>query len=136
MKKLSYCKSAGISLPDSSQVDGKNLNKAFQSRREDALKNLPKPPGIIQNLDLLANLPPKTNDESEDEYEVFDNDLEHNNFSENIDHRNHSLENVCNRSGSLLNNSCCEEGDEVYEIYESITESVRIEFLYFWGEKI
>lgn len=101
-------------------------------------KDLPKPPVTIRNLDLVANLPIKT-EESEDEYEVFDERIIQQHQTKSASIANSKLESGHQSSVESIyqppntspgeeeeaeeeNGVDEEEEEETYEIYESITE--------------
>lgn len=108
------------------------INKDYTSMetKKESDKDLPKPPATIRNFDLVANLPART-EESEDEYETFDE-----NIIEQVQQRSEisrvdskqslhsgrqgSVESVYKPSSAASH----EEDEEDYEIYESITEIV------------
>lgn len=84
---------------------------------------LPKPPVMLRNFDLVANLPTKT-DESEDEYEAFDEQIiEQNRIKIGS---NQSLVQKSAESVYKPPSTTSQENQEDYEIYECITESVSI----------
>lgn len=80
---------------------------------------LPRPPVMLTNFDLLKNLPTKT-DESEDEYEQFDEKIIEQNQKKfaSCNSINKSTENFTSLSDS------CDDKNKDEEIYESITETV------------
>nr|XP_012136281.1 PREDICTED: lymphocyte cytosolic protein 2-like isoform X2 [Megachile rotundata] len=91
-------------------------------------KEQTKPPAVLRNLDLVANLPTRT-EESEDEYEAFDEQIIEQHQRKNMlrvdskqsltsGHRS-SVESVY-QPASITS---YEEEEEQYEIYESITET-------------
>lgn len=97
---------------------------------EKSNKDQMKPPAMLRNLDLLANLPVKT-EESEDEYETFDEQIIEQNQKKNI-FRVDSKQSLtsCHQSSvesvyQPPSGTSYEEEEEHYEIYESITETVR-----------
>ncbi|XP_017878154.1 lymphocyte cytosolic protein 2-like [Ceratina calcarata] len=86
-----------------------------------------KPPTTLRSLDLVANLPTKT-EESEDEYEPFDEQLIEQNQKRNI-LRADSKQSLTSGHQSSVESvyqppsiTSYEEEEEPYEIYESITE--------------
>ncbi|KAJ8686801.1 hypothetical protein QAD02_022595 [Eretmocerus hayati] len=123
------------------QQSSSNMRRQSSSE-ESLMRNLPKPPVTIRGFDLVANLPPNCHgttpdDESEDDevvtddqsmeqgYEAFDEQIvEQHQRMMRADSgqsivsslRQNSLESVYRPASSSLE-------DEVYEIYESITES-------------
>ncbi|CAL7937920.1 unnamed protein product [Xylocopa violacea] len=91
-------------------------------------KDQTKPPATLRNLDLLANLPTKT-EESEDEYELFDEQIIEQNQRKNIP-RVDSKQSLTSGHQSSAESvyqppsvTSYEEEEEHYEIYESITET-------------
>lgn len=92
-------------------------------------KELPKPPATIRNFDLLANLPART-EESEDEYETFDENVIEQPQKE-ISRVDSKLSLHSGRQGSIESvykppSAASYEEEEDYEIYESITEAVSL----------
>lgn len=93
-------------------------------------KELPKPPATLRNFDLVANLPART-EESEDEYETFDENIieqvQQKNEISRVDSKQ-SLHSGCQGSIESVYKppsvASHEEEGEDYEIYESITETV------------
>ena len=91
--------------------------------------DLPRPPVMIRNFDLVANLPTRT-EESEDEYETFDEQIIEQNLRLSIAKvdSKQSLDNLRQNSVESLyktqSTTSEEKPDEEYEIYESITETV------------
>ncbi|XP_029671428.1 B-cell linker protein-like isoform X1 [Formica exsecta] len=93
-------------------------------------KELPKPPpATIRNFDLVANLPART-EESEDEYETFDeNIIEQVQQKSEISRVDSKQSLHSGRQGSVESvykppsAASHEEEEEDYEIYESITET-------------
>ncbi|XP_043477270.1 lymphocyte cytosolic protein 2-like isoform X1 [Leptopilina heterotoma] len=91
-------------------------------------KNLPKPPGLIKSFDLVANLPTRT-EESEDEYEPFDEEIieqhQRRESMARVDSKQSLTSGHQSSFESLYHPSSItghkEEKD--YEIYEYITES-------------
>ncbi|XP_057340680.1 lymphocyte cytosolic protein 2-like [Microplitis mediator] len=78
---------------------------------------LPKPPVMLRNFDLVANLPTKT-DESEDEYEAFDEQIiEQNRIKIG------SNQSLVQKSAESVYKPPSTTSQEDYEIYECITES-------------
>ncbi|CAG5077394.1 Similar to Lcp2: Lymphocyte cytosolic protein 2 (Mus musculus) [Cotesia congregata] len=109
-------------------VDGKEIKKpAVPPPRPEKCPrvfeksdDLPKPPVMLRNFDLVANLPTKT-DESEDEYEAFDEQIIEQNrikLGSNQSLIQKSIENVYKPPSTTS-----QENQEDYEIYECITES-------------
>ena len=92
-------------------------------------KNLPKPPGLIRNFDLVANLPTRT-EESEDEYEAFDEQIIEQHQRRESMARVDSKQSLTSGHQSSVESvyqpsSITSHGEEEeYEIYESITETV------------
>ncbi|KYN45332.1 B-cell linker protein [Trachymyrmex septentrionalis] len=87
-------------------------------------KELSKLPVILRNFDLVANLPAQT-EESEDEYELFDENIIEKNEISRVDSKQ-SLHS--GRQGSVESvykppSAASHEEEEDYEIYESITET-------------
>ncbi|XP_001604355.2 uncharacterized protein LOC100120750 [Nasonia vitripennis] len=111
-------------------------NNNNNNSTENSLKNLPKPPVSIRGFDLVANLPTtRVVDESEDdeeEYEAFDEQIVEQHQRNSII-RADSGQSLSTGSGSARPSSVesvylppvstGHEDEEVYEIYESITES-------------
>ncbi|XP_029171524.1 uncharacterized protein LOC114940908 isoform X1 [Nylanderia fulva] len=91
-------------------------------------KELPKPPATIRNFDLVANLPART-EESEDEYETFDENIIEQVQKSEISRVDSKQSLHSGRQGSVesvykaLSAASHEEEEEDYEIYESITET-------------
>lgn len=93
-------------------------------------KDATKPSISIRNLDLIANLPTRQN-ESEDEYEKFDEQIIEQN-QKSIISRIDSKQSLTSAPQSSVESvyqpsstTSCEEEEEPYEIYESITETVN-----------
>ena len=92
-------------------------------------KNLPKPPGLIRNFDLVANLPTRT-EESEDEYEAFDEQIIEQHQRRESMARVDSKQSLTSGHQSSIESVyqppsiTSHEEEEEYEIYESITETV------------
>lgn len=107
----------------------KNKDYTSVDTKKGSDKELPKPPppATIRNFDLVANLPART-EESEDEYETFDdNIIEQAQQISRVDSkqslhggRQGSIESVYKPPSATSH----EEEGEDYEIYESITETV------------
>jgi len=106
----------------------KNKDYSSVDIKKGSDKELPKPPpATIRNFDLVANLPART-EESEDEYETFDeNIIEQVQQISRVDSkqslhsgRQGSIESVYKPPSATSH----EEEGEDYEIYESITETV------------
>lgn len=99
-------------------------------------KELPKPPAIIRNFDLVANLPDRT-EESEDEYETFDGDIIEQPQRKEITRADSKLSLHSGRQGSVESvykppsATSHEEEEEEYEIYECITEMVSSFFSFY-----
>ncbi|CAK9808158.1 Lymphocyte cytosolic protein 2 [Anthophora quadrimaculata] len=91
-------------------------------------KDQTKPPATLRSLDLVANLPTKT-EESEDEYEPFDEQIIEQNQKKNISRVDSKQSLVSGHQSSVESVyqppsiTSYDEEDETYEIYESITES-------------
>ncbi|CAK9795404.1 Lymphocyte cytosolic protein 2 [Anthophora plagiata] len=91
-------------------------------------KDQTKPPATLRSLDLVANLPTKT-EESEDEYEPFDEQIIEQNQKKNISRVDSKQSLVSGHQSSVesvyqpSSVTSYDEEDETYEIYESITES-------------
>lgn len=91
-------------------------------------KELPKPPIILRNFDLVANLPART-EESEDEYEPLDD-----NIIEQVQQKISRVDSKqslhSGHQGSVESvykpPSAASQEDEDYEIYECITEAVSL----------
>ncbi|XP_044593740.1 uncharacterized protein LOC123271461 isoform X2 [Cotesia glomerata] len=109
-------------------VDGKEIKKpAVPPPRPEKCPrvfeksdDLPKPPVMLRNFDLVANLPTKT-DESEDEYEAFDEQIIEQNrikLGSNQSLIQKSIEIVYKPPSTTS-----QENQEDYEIYECITEN-------------
>ncbi|EFN64538.1 Lymphocyte cytosolic protein 2 [Camponotus floridanus] len=105
----------------------KNKDYTSVDTKKGSDKELPKPPpATIRNFDLVANLPART-EESEDEYETFDeNIIEQVQQISRVDSkqslhsgRQGSIESVYKPPSATSH----EEEGEDYEIYESITET-------------
>ena len=97
---------------------------------ERSSKDQPKPPATLRNLDLVANLPTRT-EESEDEYETFDEQIIEQNQRKSmlkVDSKQ-SLSSGHQSSAESVYQppsvTSYEEDEEHYKIYESITETVR-----------
>ncbi|XP_043521024.1 lymphocyte cytosolic protein 2-like isoform X2 [Frieseomelitta varia] len=95
---------------------------------ERSSKDQPKPPATLRNLDLVANLPTRT-EESEDEYETFDEQIIEQNQRKNmlkVDSKQ-SLSSGHQSSAESVYQppsiTSYEEDEEHYKIYESITET-------------
>ncbi|XP_029034690.2 lymphocyte cytosolic protein 2-like [Osmia bicornis bicornis] len=95
---------------------------------EKSSKEQTKPPAMLRNLDLVANLPTRT-EESEDEYEAFDEQIIEQNQKKNI-FRADSKQSLTSGNRSSIESvyqpasvTSYEEEEEQYEIYESITET-------------
>ncbi|XP_011142150.2 lymphocyte cytosolic protein 2 isoform X2 [Harpegnathos saltator] len=90
-------------------------------------KELPKPPATIRNFDLVANLPART-EESEDEYETFEENIIEQPQRKEITRVDSKLSLHSGRQGSVESvykppsAASYEEEEEEYEIYECITE--------------
>lgn len=106
-------------------------NKDYTSVDIKKGSELPKPPpSTIRNFDLVANLPART-EESEDEYETFDeNIIEQVQQKSEISRVDSKQSLHSGRQGSVESvykppsAASYEEEGEDYEIYESITETV------------
>ncbi|KAL2725076.1 putative mediator of RNA polymerase II transcription subunit 26 isoform X1 [Vespula squamosa] len=91
-------------------------------------KDASKPSISIKNLDLIANLPTRQ-DESEDEYEKFDEQIIEQNQKSIISRIDSKQSLTCGPQSSVesvyqpSSTTSCEEEEEPYEIYESITET-------------
>lgn len=117
-----------------SSTNVEELDKNFNAEKLET--DLPRPPLTIRNLDLVANLPTRT-EESEDEYEPFDEQIIEQNKRLSLARvdskqslnsaRQNSLESVY-KTPSITSQ---DKQDEEYEIYESITEAVTIFFFLF-----
>jgi len=117
----------------------KNKNYTSVETKKGLEKELFKLPPVIRNLDLVANLPART-EESEDEYETFDeNVVEQQKEISRVDsklslHNSHqgSVESVYKAPSSAAS---YEDEQEDYEIYEAIKEvEVRFgDFESFWN---
>lgn len=93
-------------------------------------KESPKPPIILRNFDLVANLPART-EESEDEYEALDENIIEQVQQKNEISRVDSKQSLrSGHQGSVESvykpPSAASQEDEDYEIYESITEAVSL----------
>lgn len=90
-------------------------------------KELPKPPIILRNFDLVANLPART-EESEDEYEPLDDIIEQ--VQQKISRVDSKQSLHSGHQGSVESvykpPSAASQEDEDYEIYECITEAVSL----------
>lgn len=96
---------------------------------EKSNKDQTKTPATLRNLDLVANLPTKT-EESEDEYESFDEQIIEQNQKKNM-LRVDSKQSLTSGHQSSVESvyqppsvTSYEEEEEHYDIYESITETV------------
>ncbi|XP_071866732.1 uncharacterized protein isoform X1 [Bombus fervidus] len=95
---------------------------------EKSSKDQTKPPATLRNLDLVANLPART-EESEDEYEAFDEQIIEQNQKKNMSKvdSKQSLSSGHQSSAESVYQppsiTSYEEEEEHYEIYESITET-------------
>lgn len=124
-----------LGVPPPPPESQKNKDYTSVEIKKETNKELSKPPVILRNFDLVANLPTQT-EESEDEYESFDE-----NIIENVQQKNEisrvdskqSLQsghsNNSGRQGSVESvykppSAASHEEEEDYEIYESITEMV------------
>lgn len=105
----------------------KNLNHTSLETNKGSDKESSKlPPATIRNFDLVANLPART-EESEDEYETFDeNVVEQQKEISRVDsklslhsNRQGSVESVYKAPSSAAS---YEDEQEDYEIYEAIKE--------------
>ncbi|XP_051164439.1 lymphocyte cytosolic protein 2-like isoform X2 [Leptopilina boulardi] len=91
-------------------------------------KNLPKPPGLIRSFDLVANLPTRT-EESEDEYEPFDEEIIEQHQRRESMARVDSKQSLTSGHQSSIESVyqppsiTSHEEEKEYEIYEYITES-------------
>ncbi|XP_033219902.1 lymphocyte cytosolic protein 2-like [Belonocnema kinseyi] len=91
-------------------------------------KNLPKPPGLIRSFDLVANLPTRT-EESEDEYEAFDEQIIEQHQRRESMARVDSKQSLTSGHQSSVESVyqppsiTSRDEEEEYEIYESITEA-------------
>ncbi|KOC71035.1 Lymphocyte cytosolic protein 2 [Habropoda laboriosa] len=91
-------------------------------------KDQTKPSATLRSLDLVANLPTRT-EESEDEYEAFDEQIIEQNQKKNIwrvDSKQSLISGHQSSAESVYQPpsvTSYEEEDEPYEIYESITET-------------
>lgn len=91
--------------------------------------DLPRPPVMLRNFDLVANLPMRT-EESEDEYETFDEQIIEQNQRLSIARvdSKQSLSSARQSSSESIYKSPSttsqDKQEEDYEIYESITETV------------
>ncbi|XP_011499375.1 PREDICTED: uncharacterized protein LOC105363369 [Ceratosolen solmsi marchali] len=106
-----------------------SMGEQNQSVGGETMQNLPKPPAMIRCFDLVANLPRGPVDESEDEeeYEAFDEQIVEQHKRNSIIHADsgQSLSSVTQNSLESVYHppTCVSHDEEVYEIYESITES-------------
>ncbi|XP_043493799.1 putative uncharacterized protein DDB_G0294196 isoform X2 [Polistes fuscatus] len=104
----------------------KNVDQILTKKRKDE-QDLPKPSISIRNLDLIANLPTRQ-EESESEYEQFDEQIIEQNQKSAMSRigskqslnsgAQSSIESIYQPSST----TSCEEEQEQYEIYESIKE--------------
>lgn len=106
-----------------------------ETKRPD--KELPKPPAIITNFDLVANLPTQTED-TDDEYEALDEHIEHMQKISRVDSKQ-SLHS--GRQGSVESvykppSATSYEEEEEEELYESITEAVSLSIVRFQSVRI
>lgn len=106
----------------------KNVDQSFSKIGKND-KDASKPSISIRNLDLIANLPTRQ-DESEDEYEKFDEQIIEQNQKSIISRIDSKQSLTCGPQSSVesvyqpSSTTSCEEEEEPYEIYESITETV------------
>ncbi|XP_043269038.1 lymphocyte cytosolic protein 2-like [Venturia canescens] len=121
----------------SQQIFHENILPVGSTNVEELEKNLnadkceaelPRPPLTIRNFDLVANLPTRT-EESEDEYEPFDEQIIEQNKRLSLARVDSKLSLGSARQGSLESVyktpsiTSQDKQDEEYEIYESITET-------------
>nr|KAF7433917.1 hypothetical protein H0235_002108 [Vespula pensylvanica] len=105
----------------------KNVDQSFSKIGKND-KDASKPSISIRNLDLIANLPTRQ-DESEDEYEKFDEQIIEQNQKSIISRIDSKQSLTCGPQSSVesvyqpSSTTSCEEEEEPYEIYESITET-------------
>ncbi|XP_012281026.1 uncharacterized protein LOC105700051 isoform X1 [Orussus abietinus] len=113
-----------LKKPASPPLETKQNNEPLQ-HSEFNERTLPKPPAIIRNLDLVANLPTRM-EESEDDYESFDEQIVQQHRQGNVlkDENRHSLAGSFQSSMDSVYHppSTTSQEEEEYEIYESITE--------------
>jgi hypothetical protein len=110
------------------------LSEQSQGVGSEAMQNLPKPPATIRCFDLVANLPttrPVDESEDEEEYEAFDEQIveQHQRNSMMRADSGQSFSSVTQNSLESIyhqTSSISHDEEEVYEIYESITESVSL----------
>lgn len=120
----------------------KNKDYTFVETKKGSDKELPKPPVTLRNFDLVANLPART-EESEDEYETFDENIIEQVQQKNEISRVDSKQSLhSGRQGSIESVykppsvASHEEEEEDYEIYESITETVSFyRWIQLWNHK-
>lgn len=106
-------------------------NKGQIMNLEKPKKEPVKPPTIIRNLDLVEHLTTQT-EGSDDEYEAFDEQIIEQNQRKNMS-RVGSKQSLLSGHQSSVESvyqtpsvASYEEEDYVYEIYESITETVSL----------
>ena len=136
--------------PSSTATSITDANKR-QSTTEEQLRNLPKPPVTIRGFDLVANLPTarhghqdeseEDDDDEEEGYEAFDEQIVEQHQRNSMiradsgqslsSARQNSVESVYRPPSSSVSH----DEEEMYEIYESITESVSWScgMLIFWS---
>lgn len=111
----------------------KNKDYSSVEIKKEADKELSKPPVILRNFDLVANLPAQT-EESEDEYEALDENIIEQVQQKNEISRVDSKQSLhSGRQGSIESvykppSAASHEEEEDYEIYESITEAVSLQW--------
>lgn len=108
----------------------KNKDYTSVEIKKEPDKELLKPPVILRNFDLVANLPAQT-EESEDEYEPLDENIIEQQKNEIL--RVDSKQSLhSGRQGSVESvykppSATSHEEEEDYEIYECITETVSLQ---------
>lgn len=110
----------------------KNKDYSSVEIKKEADKELSKPLVILRNFDLVANLPAQT--EESDEYEALDENIIEQVQQKNEISRVDSKQSLhSGRQGSIESvykppSAASYEEDEDYEIYESITEAVSLQW--------
>lgn len=119
-----------MAVPPPPEPEHSKNYKSVEIKRSE--KELPKPPATIRNFDLVKDLPAPT-EESEDEYETFEDNIIEQPKTE-IMRVDSKLSLQSGRQGSVESvykppsAASHEEEEEEYEIYECITEMVSSSF--------
>lgn len=108
----------------------KNKDYTSVEIKREADKELSKPPVILRNFDLVANLPAQT-EGSEDEYEALNENIIEQVQKNEISRVDSKQSLHSGRQGSVESvykppSATSHEEEEDYEIYESITETVSL----------